>query len=97
MQELSIHGRKNCLIAYNGHPGDFERVEKEYSYLEREGYSIVATTNYRENGIFPVIDYFNAFDLIVCGASYNAFWEVIYFKKRESLCLQKPDLSMVNA
>ncbi len=81
MRELEITGRKNCLIAYNGHPGDFERVNAEYSYLEKEGYNIVATTNYK-GGIFPVIDYFNAFDLVVCGASYNSFWEAVYFKKK---------------
>ncbi|MCK5672401.1 MAG: hypothetical protein KAH95_03450 [Spirochaetales bacterium] len=81
IRELSLGNKKNCLLAYNGHPGDFERVKKEYSYLEKEGYNIVATTNYK-GGIFPVIDYFNAFDLIVCGASYNSFWEVIYFKKK---------------
>lgn len=80
-QELSLSRKKNCLLAYNGHPGDFERVEREYSYLEKEGYNIVATTNYK-GGIFPVIDYFNAFDLIVCGASYNSFWEAIYFNKK---------------
>ena len=81
LRELSLGRKNNCLLAYNGHPGDFERVEKEYSYLEKEGYNIVATTNYK-GGIFPVIDYFNAFDLIVCGASYNSFWEVIFFKKK---------------
>ena len=81
LRELSLSKKKNCLIAYNGHPGDFERVEKEYSHLEKGGYTIVGTTNYK-GGIFPVIDYFNAFDLIVCGASYNSFWEVIYFKKK---------------
>ncbi len=81
LKELSINGKKNCLIAYNGHPGDFERVKQEYLYLEKDGYNIVATTNYK-GGIFPVIDYFNAFDLIVCGASYNSFWEVIFFKKK---------------
>jgi len=81
LRELSLSRKKNCLLAYNGHPGDFERVEKKYSYLETEGYHIVSTTNYK-GGIFPVIDYFNAFDLIVCGASYNSFWEVIYFKKK---------------
>ena len=81
LRELSLSRKNNCLLAYNGHPGDFERVVKEYSYLEDEGYNIVATTNYK-GGIFPVVDYFNAFDLIVCGASYNSFWEVIYFRKK---------------
>jgi hypothetical protein len=81
LQELSLNRKKNCLISYNGHPGDFERVKKEYTYLKNEGYYIVATTNYK-GGIFPVIDYFNAFDLIICGASYNSFWEARFFNKK---------------
>ena len=71
---------KSCLVAYNGHPGDFKKVKKTYSYLEDECYQVVYTTNY-EGGIFPVVDYFNAFDLIICGAGYNSFWEAIYFNK----------------
>ncbi len=71
---------RNCLIAYNGHPGDFDRVYGEYSSLEDQGFRLVSSTNYA-GGIFPVVDYFNAFDLIVCGAGYNAFWEARYFKK----------------
>lgn len=69
-----------CLLAYNGHPGDFINVRNTYSYLEEEGYQMVYSTNY-DGGIFPVVDYFNAFDLIICGAGYNAFWEVQFFKK----------------
>jgi hypothetical protein len=71
---------KNCLLAVNAHPGDFDRTRERYSYLASSGYRMVNTTNYR-GGIFPVVDYFNAFDLVVCGASYNSFWEVIYFDK----------------
>jgi hypothetical protein len=41
---------------------------------------MVYSTNYR-GGLFPAVDYFNAFDLVVCGASYNAFWETVYFDK----------------
>ncbi len=80
LKELSLDEyRQKCLLAYNGHPGDFERVKKKYSYLE-SWYQMVFTTNY-SGGIFPVVDYFNAFDLIICGASYNSFWEAIYFNK----------------
>jgi hypothetical protein len=73
-------GKKNCLLAYNGHPGDFEKLKKMYSYLEDECYQMVYTTNYK-GGLFPVIDYFNAFDLIICGAGYNSFWETRFFEK----------------
>jgi len=79
-----------CLLAYNGHPGDFKRVKKTYSYLEDQGYQMVYSTNY-EKGIFPVVDYFNAFDLIVCGAGYNSFWETIYFKK-EAIIIPTPTM-----
>jgi hypothetical protein len=71
--------RPNCLFAFNGHPDDFRRTRKKYSYLE-DSYRMVYSTNYRE-GLFPAADYFNAFDFIVCGGGYNQFWEVIYFDK----------------
>lgn len=76
--------KKNCLLAYNGHPGDFERLKAQYSDVERAGYRLVSTTNYH-GGIFPVVDYFNAFEQIICGASYNSFWEIIYFNKNAIL------------
>jgi hypothetical protein len=72
--------QRNCLFAFNAHPGDFDRYKKKYNYLEDGGYQMVYTTNYR-GGIFPIVDYFNAFDFIVTGAGYSAFWEVIYFDK----------------
>ena len=55
------------------------------SHLEDEGYSVVHTTNYRD-GLFPIVDYYNAFDLIVCSAGYNSFWEVMFFEK-EAICV----------
>ena len=81
LETLGLNGDKPvCLLAYNGHPWDFQNVKKTYSYLEDEGYQMVYTTNY-DGGIFPVVDYFNAFNLIICGAGYNAFWETVYFNK----------------
>lgn len=78
---LNLDGnRQTCLFSFNGHPGDFERVRKSYSYLG-DIYNMIYTTNYKDGGLFPVVDYFNAFDFIVCGAGYNQFWEVIYFDK----------------
>lgn len=70
----------NCLMFLNAHPGDFEKTRDRFAYLANSGYRMVYSTNY-QGGIFPVVDYFNAFDLIVCGASYNSFWEAIYFDK----------------
>ena len=73
-------GRKICCITYSGYPGDFERVKKDYSYLEEE-YAVIYTSTYH-NGIFPIADYFNAIDFLVCGAGYNAFWEAKFFNKQ---------------
>jgi len=72
--------QQNCLLAINAHPGDFEKTRERFSYLASSGYRMVYTTNY-DRGIFPVVDYFNAFELIVCGASYNSFWEAVFFDK----------------
>jgi hypothetical protein len=81
---LLDNGRKKCLVAFNARPGDFENQKNKYSYLESDGYDMVYSTNYK-GGIFPAVDYFNAFDLIVCGAGYNQFWEVKYFDKKTIL------------
>lgn len=75
---------KNCLFAINGMPNEFEEIKKMYSYLEGEGYDMFYTSNYK-GGIFPIVDYFNAFDMIVCSAGYNAFWEAKYFNKEAIL------------
>ncbi len=80
ISELKLDPNKEvCILSYSGHPGDFKRVKKTYSHLE-DVYQMVYTTTY-EKGIFPVMDYYNASDLIVCGAGYNSFWEVIYLNK----------------
>lgn len=86
LESLGLQGtRKNCLFALNGRKGEFEYYRKTYSYLEDVGYTMVYSSNYRD-GLFPVVDFFNAFDLIISAAGYNAFWEAIYFKK-ESIFL----------
>ena len=54
---------KNCLFSINGKPGEYEDIVKTYSYLEDEGYHMIYSTNYK-GGIFPVADYFNAFNFI---------------------------------
>ncbi len=72
--------KKVCLFAINGRPGEYEDSIKTYSYLEDEGYQMIYSTNY-EGGLFPVVDYFNAFDLIITSGGYNSFWEARYFKK----------------
>lgn len=69
-----------CLFNFNGKPGEYAHAKKMYSYLEEEGYKMVYTTNFK-HGLFPTVDYFNAVDLLICGAGYNAFWEAVYFQK----------------
>lgn len=76
-----------ALIAQNGNPGEFETLKQTYSYLEDE-YQVVYSSNYR-GGLFPIVDYYNAFDFIVCGAGYSQFWEAIYFEK-EALFIPQP-------
>jgi hypothetical protein len=81
LAELGLtEGGNHCLFAFNGKPGEFERVKKMYSYLEDEGYEMAYSTNY-QGGLFPAVDYFNAFEMLICGAGYNAFWEAVYFQK----------------
>jgi hypothetical protein len=77
---LDESSRPVCIFAFNGKPEEFSRVKKSYSYLEEEGYTMVYSTNY-QGGLFPLVDYFNAADLLITGAGYNAFWESVYFEK----------------
>lgn len=82
LTELGVSGgKKTCLIALNFKEGFFEKLKDKYSYLEDEGYDMIYTSNLEGGGIFPVVDYFNAIDLVICAAGYNQFWEIIYFNK----------------
>ena len=64
-------------------------IEINYSSLQDKGYKLYYSSLF-SGGAFPIVDYFNAFDFIVCGAGYNAFWETIYFgKKAEYRALPK--------
>lgn len=74
-------GRPVCILAYSGNPGELEKVKKKYSHLEDADYQMLYSTNYSAKSYFPIVDYFNAFDFIISGAGYNAFWEIIYFNK----------------
>ncbi|PKL38560.1 MAG: hypothetical protein CVV44_11810 [Spirochaetae bacterium HGW-Spirochaetae-1] len=81
MEKLGLNaGDRHCLISHNGEPGEFRQLQKDFSYLKDAGYVPAYSTSY-DDGIFPIVDYFNAFDLIVCGGGYHAFWEAVYFEK----------------
>jgi hypothetical protein len=69
-----------CLFAFSGRTGEGAEAWKSFSYLEDEGWTIVRSDN-REGGLFPAMDWYNAFDLVVCGAGYNQFWEARYLRK----------------
>lgn len=71
---------KSCLFAFNGKEGEGAEAWKSWSYLEDEGWNVVRSDN-RAGGLLPAVDWFNAFDMLVCGAGYNAFWEARYFRK----------------
>ena len=81
LERLGVSGENQvCFLGTNGLRGEFEEMKKTYSYLEEEGYEMVYSSNY-DGGLFPAVDYFNAFDLLICGAGYNSFWEAVYFRK----------------
>ena len=69
--------RSSCLFTFSGEAADVEEVKKTFTYLAEEGYQMVDA-----DGLFPVVDYFNAFNLLICGAGYNSFWEAIFFQKK---------------
>lgn len=75
-----VKDARACLFAFNGDAGEGAEAWKSFSYLQDEGWTVVRSHN-REGGLFPVIDWFNAFELIICGAGYNAFWESRWLKK----------------
>ncbi|RPJ09603.1 MAG: hypothetical protein EHM28_01110 [Spirochaetaceae bacterium] len=82
--------KKNCLLSLNtGEHGETGTGDL-LSSLESSGWKIFKTSLLRPAtslagtsppGIFPITDYYNAFDKIISGAGYNAFWEAVYFKK----------------
>lgn len=77
---LNLDGSKKiALYSFSGKPEDYEKHLEKYSCLEKE-YEVVRLS-LRQNYLFPVVDYYNAFDLIVCGGGYNNVWASVYFQK----------------
>ena len=72
-------GRGVCLFSFNKNTGNFDHLIKKYSYLE-DIYDMVYAHKHKD-GLFPEVDYFNAFDFMVCSGGYNQFWEAVYFNK----------------
>jgi len=73
-------GERACFFGFNGKEGEGAQVWKSFDYLESEGWKVIRSDN-RQGGLFPAIDWYNAFDMVVVGAGYNAFWEARYFGK----------------
>lgn len=71
---------QNCLFAFNGNSWEGVEAWKSFSYLQDQGWAVIRSDN-REGGLFPVLDWFRAFDLLVCGAGYSAFWEARWLRK----------------
>lgn len=79
--DLGIGGEdRACLFAFNGQEGEGATAWKSYSYLREEGWTVYRSDN-RRGGLFPAVDWYNAFDILVCGAGYSAFWEARAFGK----------------
>jgi hypothetical protein len=80
IKQLLLDGsRKIALYSFSGNPEDYENHLEKYDYLEKD-YEVVRLSFYGDY-LFPVVDYYNAFDLIVCGGGYNNVWASNYFKK----------------
>ncbi len=84
LNKLGLTGNKKiCFIGMNFKSGYFEQLKQKYSYIEDEGeYDVIYSTNIYGKGIFPIADYYNAIDLLICPATYNHFWESRYFNKK---------------
>ena len=74
-------GKNNALIAVNGKPGEFEEIRDSYKHLADKGYHITTSSNHH-GGLFPAVNYLNAFDLIVTGGGYSSFWETRFLNKK---------------
>lgn len=82
LRRLGHDGAKPvAFYGLSGRPEYFEKFRSKYAYLADEGYEVLYSGTY-QGGLFPVVDYFNAIDLLICGAGYNQVWEAGYFGKK---------------
>jgi hypothetical protein len=82
LRRLGLDGTKPvALYSLSGRPEYYDCYREKYAGLESE-YDVVYTGTWSGNTLFPAVDYFNAVDLIVCGAGYNQVWETNFFKKK---------------
>jgi hypothetical protein len=79
---LQVPDNKQCAVIAQGgvNPQEFEQILQDYSYLEDvKDYYLLKTSTHFEHGIFPLVDYYNGIDLLICGAGYNQYWETRFF------------------
>ncbi|HEQ71509.1 MAG TPA: hypothetical protein ENN69_03390 [Spirochaetia bacterium] len=80
--KLNLDPKKpHCLFSLNLEKVEFQRAAEKYARLEHEGYQIFYSSLF-QGGVFPIVNFFNTFDFIVCGGGYNAFWETVFFQKK---------------
>ena len=81
LMRLKLDGSRTvALYSLSGKPEYYEQFREKYSYLEKD-HDVVYTGTWTGNTLFPALDYFNALDLVVCGAGYNQVWEANFFGK----------------
>jgi len=82
-QKLNVPDDKPvCCISISGYESESEIYNKYYDENIRKKYYCITSSNYNTDLLFPIVDYFNAFDLVICGAGYNSFWETRFFNKK---------------
>ena len=81
LAELGLSGAAQaCLFSCSGEENQIAAIWKSFSYLQDEGWEVVRS-QHRSGGLFPAIDWYDAFQLIICGAGYSAFWEARWMRK----------------
>jgi hypothetical protein len=74
--------KKCCLISISGYEQESMQYEQYYPQHLEDDYYCISSSNYDLDNHFPIVNYFNAFDMIICGAGYNSFWETRFFNKQ---------------
>ncbi len=71
-------GQKLAVVSQNGYLGELEKLLSEHRESLDE-YKVLLSTNRRKKGLFPLVDYAGAIDLLISGAGYCTFYEARYF------------------
>jgi len=80
LKQLGFDGSKKiALQAFSGNPEYQDRFMEKYSNIGKD-YEIVKASLF-SGGIFPIVDYYNAFDFMICSGGYNLVWDAVYFNK----------------